>query len=249
MDSRGAAGPESGTARKDGTKSKPFGTKSKPDGTKTKFFGTESKSISFREIKTFQQVIAGSNRISIQKRVRPFSRPTTAPERGTGLRPSPSAGAGRCSRIADVDRIHGEHDNAELAFPKENVHEMFQPDSFQQDRQGGRSRRVPAAGHHRHPPGDQDRRRPSSRSRHSVRRTSPAQGGEPTMLGEFEADACRLSASRKPSPSPRPCSLRPLRRRTVARRRQIASLTNPIQMAYEHPRIQALNLAQYPPAP
>jgi hypothetical protein len=129
MDSRGAAGPESGTARKDGTKSKPFGTKPKPDGTKTKFFGTESKSISFRESRLF-------NRLSPVPTEFPSKNASTAPERGIGLRPSPSAGVGRCPRIADVDRIHGEHDNAKLAFRKENVHEMFQPDSFQQNRQG-----------------------------------------------------------------------------------------------------------------
>ncbi len=43
------------------------------------------------------------------------------PGHGRGPRPSLSDGAGRCPRIADVDRVHGGHDNADFDFPKANV--------------------------------------------------------------------------------------------------------------------------------
>ncbi len=52
-------------------------------------------------------------------------RAKAASELGKGPRSSLPAGAGRPPRIADVDRIHGDHDNADFGCLKANVHEMF----------------------------------------------------------------------------------------------------------------------------
>jgi hypothetical protein len=45
----------------------------------------------------------------------------TASEPGVGPRSSLSEAAGRRPRIADFDRIHRRHDNAEFHFPEANA--------------------------------------------------------------------------------------------------------------------------------